>query len=352
MWWRGARALALCSILLPVYLIAACHHPGPTVTEIMGTTMGTTYSVKVVGLPGSLPPVSLQTAINGRLEQIEQIMSTYRPDSELSRFSASRDTQWRSASPELAQVIGTALEIGARSSGAFDVSVGPLVNLWGFGPPMRNDEPPEAQKIHEALNSVGYRHLHVRENPPAIRKDLPELYVDLSGIAKGYGVDAIVRLLEQRGLKNFLVEIGGEVRGRGHNGRGEPWRIGIERPEEKRRTAYAVIPLQDMAVATSGDYRNFYESEGRRYSHTIDPRSGRPVTHDLASVTVVHPSATRADAWATALMVLGAKAGADLARREGLAALFIARTPAGGFSLQETPAFSQLLRPEASESPT
>jgi len=340
---QGATArLALLAVPLLLSLLSGCPR-APAVTELVGPTMGTTYSIKVVRLPPALSPAGLQRVIDRRLDVVEQIMSTYRPESELSRFNRSRDTQWHPASPELVQVLRTALEISARSGGAFDVTVGPLVNLWGFGPRLGSDEPPSEEAIRQALRSVGYHHLHVREDPPAIRKDLPELYVDLSGIAKGYGVDVVARLLRDQGLSDFLVEIGGEVTGRGHSQRGGPWRIGIERPDARRRTAYLVVPLDGVAVATSGDYRNYFRSGGRRYSHTIDPRTGRPVTHGLASVTVVHPSATRADAWATALMVLGREAGLELATREDLAAFFIQRDTSGGFTTVASPAFERLL---------
>lgn len=336
--------LGLLAAPLLLSLLPACHRP-PPVVELVGPTMGTTYSIKVRHLPPALSPTTLHTQIDRRLDAIEQTMSTYRPGSELSRFNSHHDTRWHPASTELVHIIRTALEISARSGGAFDVTVGPLVNLWGFGPGIGDDEPPGEDAIRQALRSVGYHHLHVREDPPAIRKDVPGLYVDLSGIAKGYGVDVVAGLLQDLGLSDFLVEIGGELRGQGHSERGGSWRIGIERPDDTRRTAYLVIPLEAMTVATSGDYRNFYESTGRRYSHTIDPRSGWPVTHGLASVTVVHPSATRADAWATALMVLGLEAGLDLARRAGLAAFFIQRDPQGGFSTAGSPAFEQIVPP-------
>ena len=293
------------------------------VLALRGSTMGTTYSVQVTELPPSVDGVALQRRIDALLREVNGLMSTYQPDSELSLFNASQSTEWFPVSPELARVVNQAQEINAASDGAFDVTVGPLVNLWGFGPEVKADQLPTQPEIDAALANTGHAKLQVRIDPPALRKERPGLYVDLSAIAKGYGVDRVAELLAEEGIANALVEIGGELHGRGHNGRGEPWRIAVERPDPAARSVFRVVPLRDMGMATSGDYRNFFQLDGKRYSHTIDPATGRPVTHALASVTVVGASTARADAWATALLVLGPEQGLSLAQQLGLAALLI-----------------------------
>ena len=319
--------------------LTACER-GPTLAEFGGPTMGTTYSVKVVDHPRDVEIEGLKTEIQARLDAVNSRMSTYLEDSELSRFNASRGTEWLDASPELASVMQFAQQVSDLTGGAFDVTVGPLVNLWGFGPGTRRDQTPTAESIERTGRRVGHEQLHVRTAPPGLKKDIPDLYVDLSAIAKGYAVDQAAEFLESQGVMNYLVEVGGEVRGRGHNARGVPWQIAIEKPHPGTRTVQQVIAVDGASIATSGDYRNYFEQDGRRYSHTIDPRTGRPVDHKLASVTVLSPSAMRADALATGLMVLGPEAGYALAERETLAVLFILRTE-DGFVSKASQAFAR-----------
>lgn len=320
-------------------LLAGCSRDaGHPVLALHGETMGTTYSIQVVDAPPGLSPEALQQRIDDLLEQVNALMSTYRPDSQLSRFNADRASDWFPVSPELADVVSLAQQISRVSGGAFDVTVGPLVDLWGFGPEVKPDRLPAQEAIDAALATTGYGHLSVRERPAALRKALPGLHVDLSAIAKGYGVDRVAELLESEGLVDYLVEIGGELRGRGRNGHGEPWRIAVERPDAASRSVFRVVALRDVGMATSGDYRNFFELDGRRYSHSIDPSTGWPVTHALASVTVLDPRCARADALATALLVLGPEAGPALARSLAVAALFISRE-ADGYRAEATEAF-------------
>jgi thiamine biosynthesis lipoprotein len=248
------------------------------------------------------------------------------------------------ASQGLLKVLEVAQETSRLSDGAFDVTVAPLVNLWGFGPGPMRDGIPDQDQIRSALARVGYQRLHLRSEPPGIRKERPDLVVDLSAIAKGYGVDLVAEHLDALGLENYLVEIGGEVWGKGHNARGTPWRIAIEKPSPAQRSVYAVVRLDGRGIATSGDYRNFFEQQGQRFSHTIDPTSGRPVIHDLASVTVLSPTVTRADALATALLVLGPEQGYRLAEQQGLAALFIIRE-GDGYKEKQTRLFEQFRVP-------
>ena len=243
-------------------------------------------------------------------------MSGYRADSEVTRFNASTSTQWHDVSAELAAVVQAALDISEKSGGAFDITVAPLVAAWGFGPGGRPQELPSAEQIARIGASVGFRKLHVRPDPPALRKDVAELAIDLNGIAPGFAVDLLAdRLLALR-VENFMIDIGGEIRARGRNARGEPWHIAIEHPVDTQRTPYAGVRLDGASVSTSGEYRDYYERDGRRYSHTIDPRTARPLDRAPGSVVVVAASTALADGWATALNVLGPRDGLG-ARREG-----------------------------------
>ncbi len=307
--------------------------------------MGTQFSVKLVASPEP-DAAHLQLLLRAELAAINSLMSTWDPDSELSRFNASRSLDWFGVSPRMLAVLEASKEVSDKSSGAFDVTVGPLVNLWGFGPEQHQFEVPADADLSAAGKRIGYQRLELRQSPPAMRKQVADLYVDLSAVAKGYAVDALAELLEAQGISDYLVEIGGEIRVAGKNAEGDPWRIAVESPTPGPRTVQKIIYPRDNAVATSGDYRNFFEIDGRRYSHTIDPRTGRPVTHDLASVTVVHKSAMHADALATALLVLGPESGMAMAARESLAVLMIVRND-GGIAMRSSQAFKSFLEPGA-----
>ncbi len=294
-----------------------------------GETMGTYYSVTLAEAVDAATAERLARTVKGTLDGVNNRMSTYLEDSELSRFNRSRSTAWQPASAQLVTVLLAALRVSALSGGAFDVTVGPVVNLWGFGPAPGIDDVPTANAVARALSVVGYRRLEVRASPPMIRKRIPQLYVDLSAIAKGYAADQVAAVLAAEGIGNSLVDVGGELYASGVNARGEPWRIGIEKPADGARAALRSIRVSGAAVAASGDYRIYAEIGGRRYSHEIDPYTGRPVTHRTALVSVVAPSAMEADALATALLILGGEAGLAHARRHGIAAYFVERTPAG-----------------------
>jgi thiamine biosynthesis lipoprotein len=301
--------------------------------------MGTTYAVKLYH-DSAVDVGALKSRIDARLERINNLMSTWRTDSELSRFNSSRDTGWFAVSAETARVVEAARAISALSGGAFDVTVGPVVNLWGFGPGRGEAGPPSEQRIAEAMRGVGYQLLAVRSSPAALRKKLPDLYVDLSAIAKGFAVDDLARLLDDRGFQSYLVEIGGELRARGSKPDGSTWKVAIERPLPGERSVQVVVALRENAIATSGDYRNYLEKDGKRYSHTINPRTGRPIAHGLASVSVITESAMRADALATAIMVLGPEAGYRLAVREALAVQLIFRS-GNRLQVRATPEFER-----------
>jgi thiamine biosynthesis lipoprotein len=310
--------------LVPSSVLAACGDQRTTEYQLSGSTMGTSFSVAVV-TELVFDQQHLQAQIVATLENVEQRMSTYRRNSELSLFNHSSSTDWTPVSRELCEAVDEAIEFGDLTDGAFDITVGPLVNLWGFGPDDSRKEPPSAEAIDAAMLATGREYLHADCEVPAIRKDRAKLYIDLSAYAKGLAADDIATLLDSENIANYLVEIGGDLRARGHNASNAKWRIAIERPDQSGNTVEKIIHVHDLSVATSGDYRNFFEFEGRRYSHTIDPRTGRPVTHNLASVTVLGESAAFADAMATALMVLGPEAGMALAEREDIAADLLLR---------------------------
>jgi thiamine biosynthesis lipoprotein len=323
--------------------LAACGDRHAAVLVLTGPTMGTQFSVRIPASEDLPDRNRLQQDIDDRLDRVEMLMSTYLVNSEISRFNVSESTDWQETSLDFCLGVEESLAISVLTDGAFDITVGPLVNLWGFGPDGATLKPPEDKQIEDTMGRVGFRHLFADCTIPAVHKDDPRLYLDMSAYAKGYAADRVADLLDDWRLANYLVEIGGELRLRGRNQDGELWAVAIEEPLDQQRRIHATINLTDSAVATSGDYRNFFEYEKQRYSHSIDTRTGRPVTHALASVTVVAKTGAYADAMATALLVLGPDAGLKLATDKGLAALFLVRTPTG-FAERSTPAFNVLDR--------
>uniref|UniRef100_UPI0035C6DEEF FAD:protein FMN transferase n=1 Tax=Serratia quinivorans TaxID=137545 RepID=UPI0035C6DEEF len=320
-------------------LLTGC---GPEQVNLDGKTMGTSYSVRYVTGDDTPSAAKMQAEIDKRLELVNDQMSTYRPDSELSRFNASRvvDKPFP-VSAATTEVVLEALRINRVTDGALDVTVGPLVNLWGFGPEGRPDKVPSAAELERRRAWTGIDKLSVQGN--ALVKSIPELYVDLSSIAKGYGVDVIAQYLQSQQVKNYMVDIGGEVRTRGHNGEKKPWRIAIERPTAgMEQKAQLVIQPGEMSIATSGDYRNYFEQDGVRYSHTIDPVTGKPIHHHLVSVTVLSPTCMAADGLSTGLNVLGPERGMALANLMGIPVFMIVKT-AKGFEERYSEAFKPYL---------
>lgn len=306
--------------------LSACDDQRQEQRVLRGSTMGTTFSVKLIAPPDSLRPRELQAEIESELASIEQAMSTYLKDSELSRFNNSRSTDVVEVSAVLCESVAAALDLSRLTGGAFDITVGPLVNAWGFGPAGAVAKPPAPQDIERLKRNLGFSQLSADCSIPAIRKAKPELYLDLSAYAKGYAVDQIANILDTRNLPDYVIEVGGELRMRGRNANRELWAIAIERPQQhgqESQPVQTVIRLTDLAVATSGDYRNYFEHDGVRYSHTIDPLSGAPVSHSVASVTVIAESAAYADAMATALLVMGPVEGMAFAESKNVAAYFL-----------------------------
>ena len=330
--WLGATALA---------------QEDPRLRTIRGQTMGTTYMVKLFDAPEFAEPIEIQ--IDAELRQVNGEMSTYLESSELSRFNASESTDWFSVSDSVVEVVDAALDLSRKTNGAFDVTVGPLVDAWNFGAasPDGSAVVPDDATLTRAAASVGYQKVEVRMNPPALRKSVPQVQIDLSAIAKGHGVDRVVERLKRSGAKNAFVEIGGEVRTIGSKA-GQPWRVGIQMPDAASDVvmiAHAMNPGQESSMATSGDYRNHFEREGVRYSHTINPRTRRPVTHNLASVTVVAETCMEADAWATAINVLGPEQGMAAAEQYEIDALLVSRT-SSGYAIDAAGSLSQYVSAE------
>lgn len=334
------KILAPCCALLA----AACNRSPPELV-LSGPTMGTTYTVKVAAPPPSVDPAIVRVAIDDVLEHIDRSMSGYRADSEVARFNASASTQWRDVSPDLAAVVQASLDLSAACDGVFDITVAPLVAAWGFGPAGEPQVLPSDEQIAQIEAAIGYSKLHVRLDPPALRKDVAALSIDLNGIAPGFAVDRLADRLQALRIENFMIDIGGEIRAHGRNARGEPWHIAVEHPVDTERMPYAGVWLDGAAVSTSGEYRQYYERDGRRYSHTIDPRTGRTLDRAPGSVVVVAPLAAQADGWATALNVLGPRAGLALATRLHLPVLFIERDGSEWRS-QATPEFERYRKEE------
>jgi thiamine biosynthesis lipoprotein len=317
-----------------VGLLAGCGDPG--YQRHGGSAMGTGYRV-TAKCPGEVGD-----QVTAVLDAVNADMSTYLPESTLSVFNRGPVGEWLPVSADLIEVVEAAHDLSELSGGAFDVTVGPLVNLWGFGPNGAPAQRPAAARVEFVRAKVGYHYLESRRAPPALRKST-DVYVDLSAIAKGFAVDRIAQRLFELECSDFLVDVGGEVRASGVNPQGAAWRIGVEVPDPDSFGAIQrVLRISGSGLATSGDYRNFLEVDGERFAHTIDPRTGYPVDHTLASVTVVHESAMLADGYATLLNVLGPQEGFSLAEGLGLPVLFLIRTP-NGFEERYTVGLEQFL---------
>ncbi|UWQ52035.1 FAD:protein FMN transferase (plasmid) [Leisingera caerulea] len=334
------RRFLLALILPAVLLVSGCWFGSePEEVRLSGQTMGTTYSVIAIGV--DLDQEALAAEVDATLAAVNAKMSNWDPASEVSTFSAARSTAPVRVSPEFAHVLAAANDVHEKTGGKFDVTLGPLIELWGFGPRKPEDPVPADAAITEALEGVGQaRLLTLDQEAGTLKKSAPETGINLSAIAKGYGVDAVAKTLQGFGVENYMVEIGGDLVTKGQNAKGEAWRIGIEKPDAAAQTVQLIVPVSDLGLATSGDYRNYFEHEGQRYSHILDPVAGRPVTHRTASVTVIAENAMLADAWATAMLVLGSAEGLKLAEQHKLAVFFIDRDVQAGEDAYMTSASS------------
>lgn len=342
MLWRWASAwLAGCVL---AGSLGAC---APTrTTTLRGPTMGTTWSVQLA-LPRGRSAAHLQRGIQRELDAVVAQMSSWEPDSDLGRYNRAAAGSWQQLPREFFDVLAHALALARASGGAFDPTVGPLVELWGFGPGPRLHRVPGADAIAAARARVGHAKVQL---DPATRRVLQPggVALDLSAIAKGFGTDQVARYLEREGVGDFLVDISGELRAHGRRPDGGDWRVGIEKPDAAVAAVRSLdqvqrsLRLREQAIATSGDYRHYFEHGGRRYSHHIDPRSGWPVEQRIASVTTVAADCLHADAIGTTLIVLGEDAGLEFARAHGLAVLMLVRE-GDRFVERTSPAFDALL---------
>nr|WP_040480309.1 FAD:protein FMN transferase [Halomonas boliviensis] len=291
-----------------------------------GNIFGTFYQVTIMDPLTLGESLDLEEGFKAELESVDQAMSTYRDDAELIAFNEAPLEEWQPLSNELIEVLAISQSVAEASHGAFDITVGDLVNLWSFGPGARTEVEPSDDVLAEQLTQVGFDALEIDSQNMQARRTR-DVFVDLSGVAKGHATDRVAAYLNQQGIEHYLVNLGGDLIARGLRDEEEqtPWRIGIEVPEDGQQRAQHIIPLESMSVATSGDYRNYFEVDGQRFSHTIDPRTGRPVTHQLASVSVFHPSNAWADAWATALLVVGEEDAIQMALDNSLKVLMLVR---------------------------
>ncbi len=308
------------SFLLMTAALAACK-PGSSIVELSGQTMGTTYNLVAVDHGGTLDRDELRKAVEASLVEVDDQMSNWNPGSEISRFNA-MTSQATPVSPELAQVIKAAQEVHAASDGRFDITVGPLVDAWGFGSGRSRSDAPSDAEIATALGISGQERALSFSNDH-LRKLEPGVEINLAAIGKGYGVDRVAASIESFGVSDYMIEIGGDLYTSGKNPNGENWKIGVETPERDGRSVLQVVETSGLGMATSGDYRNYFEQDGQRYSHVIDPKTGRPIRHATTSATVLTENAMLADAWATAMLVLGSERGLEIADERGLAVLFV-----------------------------
>lgn len=339
-----ARRVCLILVSLTVYHTAiADTRP---LTSLEGKTMGTYYSVKI---SGELPEdkTQLQQEIDALLEQANNDISTYREDSTLSRFNRYQGSDPQPIPSGMADIILIAQRIGRATDNAMDITIGPLVNLWGFGPQKQPVTIPTQEQIAQARKSVGLQHLTLISNSKGewLQKDLPSLYVDLSTLGEGYGADLLAQLMTRKGITNYLVSVGGAISSRGVNGQGMPWRVAIQKPTDRENSVQAALNLQGYSTSTSGSYRNYFEQDGKRYSHVIDPATGHPINHTLVSATVIAKTALEADGWDTGLMVLGTEKALKVAEQHGLAVYLITKTE-NGFEAVMTPQFKAFLQEE------
>ncbi len=343
------RRATLAAGLGALALMAGCSErgrffalPGSAAMAFAGQSMGSSYTVKIGGVTLSDATLrAAQQAVADALQDVVQRMSHYEPQSELAQLNRQALGEPLAVSAPLMQVLQVAQAVRTASDGAFDVSIGRAVDAWGFGPSERPRQPLAPQTV-QALRQAASADALALSPATGMVTRRADVLANLSGIAKGYGVDRAAAALDALGLADYMVEVGGEIRTRGRNAQGQPWQLAVERPDAMPQQALYIVPLSGRSLATSGDYRNFFMHEGRRYTHEIDPASAAPVRHALASVSVVADDCTLADAWSTALFVRGPEEGLALARRHQLAAYFVLRQPDGRFTEFATPAFAAL----------
>lgn len=304
--------------LLVSMMLAGCAKQ-PEESVLSGKTMGTTWHLALTK-PGKAQ--ALQGILQKRLDELDLAFSNWR-ESPVTRFNASRTTEWQSVPRELVEMVLFAGELSEKTNGAFDVTLAPVIDLWGFGAKGRVKEPPSDAAIAEVMKHAGWRKLEARIDPPSLRKLDPDVAINVSAMADGYACDELSKLLRRNGVLNFLLEIGGAVRAEGLNARSEKWRVGLQRPFAQQGEAASMLPLSNQSLSTSGVYRQHFENGGKRHAHVLDGRTGRPIQHNLVSVSVVNDSAFAADGWDTALLILGPDEGRRLAESLEIDAMFL-----------------------------
>ncbi|UWF51214.1 FAD:protein FMN transferase [Pseudomonas sp. N3-W] len=311
---------------------------GDSMESFGGPTMGSTYSIKYVrnkGLPG---PKEVQVEVEKILADVDRQMSTYRSDSDIEHFNDLPANRCQTLPAPVLELVRLGEQLSEQSEGSYDLTVEPLMNLWGFGPQGREEKVPTAQALAEVMQRVGYHHLRI--DGDQLCKDAA-VEVDFNSIAAGYTVDTIAAKLEAMGIHNYLAEATGELKAAGKKLDGSAWKIALEEPRDDQQVAQRIIDVDGYGVSTSGDYRNYFEQGGQRYSHTFDARTGAPITHNLASVTVIHPSTLMADGLSTLLLILGPERGWDYAEKHGIGAFFVIRADTG-FVTRTNQAFERL----------
>lgn len=329
---------AVLSTLWALFMLAGCDRDDP-MERIGGPTMGSTWSVQYVQPVDGPDASQVRQEVENILAGIDQQFSTYRGDSEVARFNRLPANNCQPMSADVLRLVRFADVLWRESGGAFDLSVEPLMTLWGFGPQAREEKVPDVRRLAEVRQRVGQGHLRI--DGDQLCKDIA-LELDFNSIAAGYGVDRITERLRGLGIENLLVEVTGELKAMGRKPDGTAWRVALELPRADRQIAEQVLSIDGLGVSTSGDYRNYFEENGRRFSHTFDARLGQPVAHSLAAVTVFDPSALVADGYSTLLLILGPDQGWELAVAQDLAAVFVTRADSG-FNARVTPAFERIV---------
>lgn len=333
-------------LVLLLMLLVGCDNQNKTASHALvleGKTMGTYWRVSLVGV-ATAQEKSLKGKIQAQLDADDMLMSSWKTDSALSRFNQFRGTEPYPVSEAMSDIITMALRIGEKTNNAMDITVNPLVNLWGFGAQKAPEKTPDDAQIAAAKALTGLHHLRVikASGHQWLQKDLPDLSVDLSTIGEGYAADHLAQLMEQNGISRYLVSVGGTVVARGMNAEGHAWRVAIQKPTDRENAVQALVDINGHAISTSGSYLNYYELDGKRISHIIDPQTGHPIDHRLVSVSVIATTAMEADGWDTGLMVLGTEKAKRVAEKEGLAVYLISKED-NGFSTWMSPQFKTFL---------